>query len=79
MHAGVVSVGSEQVDSHGPGPRRVEGDSREQGQRVVPRRGVENTVNLELVHHHHSRVVRKDVKTSKDAKLPKRGVKSHKF
>lgn len=79
MHAGVVSICSKQVDSHGSGPCRMEGNRRQEGQRVVPRCGVENAVNLKLIHHHHSRVVRKNVKASENAKLPKGSVKSHMF
>lgn len=49
----------------------MEGNRWEEGQCVVPCRGVENTVNLKLIHHHHGRVMRKNVKASENAKLPK--------
>lgn len=79
VHAGVVGVCCKQVDSHGSGPGRMEGNSWEEGQRVVPRRGVENAVNLKLIYHHHRWVMGKNVKASENAKLPKRSVKGHKF
>lgn len=79
VHARVVGIGSKQVDSQGSGSCRVEGDRREEGQRVVPGRGVENAVNLKLFHHHHSWVMRKNVKASENAKHPKGRVKRHKF
>lgn len=79
MHTGVVGVGCKQVDAHGSGPRRMEGNSREEGQRVVPRRGVENAVDLKFLYHHHRWVMGKNVKASENAKLPKRSVKGHKF
>lgn len=77
VHAGVVGVGSKQVDPHGSGPRRMEGNSGEEGQRVVPGRRVEDAVHLKLIDHHHGRVVRKNVKAGENAKLPEGSVKSH--
>lgn len=75
-----VGIRRKQVDSHGSSPCRMEQDSREEGQCVVPGPGIQNTVDLKLLHHHHSLVVRKEnVKTSEGAKLPKGSLKSHKF
>lgn len=57
----------------------MEGNSREEGQCVGPRRGEENAVNLKLIYHQHRRVMGKNVKASENAKLSERGVKSHMF
>ena len=39
--------------------------------------GVEDAVKLKLFHHHHSQVMRENVKTSENAQCPRGSVESH--
>lgn len=79
VYVGVVGVGGKQVDFYGFGLRRMEGNSGEEGQRVVLGRRVEDVVYLKFIDYYYGRVVRKNVKVGENVKFFKGSVKSYEF